>query len=500
MIDPFEAAGPLRKAYLDVDWAGGPLGPVSTWSPTLRGAVDLLLQTRNAVTLFWGPQFVMVYNAAYVDMIGDKHPAALGAPAREVFAEIWEEIGPLLESVLAGRGATWAEDMKLYMDRHGYPEETYFTFSYSAVRGPDGVIEGVIDIASETTVQVIDRRRLDLLGRLTDRISDIDTVPQLLARALPVLRSDPDDLPDVDLRPAGDSPMDRSGDGPIRIPLAGGLDLITGLSPHLPDDEAYRGFLRLVAAALVQGLSRAAARRIAAVEREIAEALQRSLLSNPAQPDNLDVAVRYHPASEGARVGGDWYDAFLLPDGGLAVTVGDVSGHDREAAAAMSQIRSLLRGIASALPGPPDRVLTALDDAMARFGVDTLTSVILGYVDLGTYELHWSNAGHPPPLLLGPDGTVTVLETPAEIILGARVAARRTHHRLRLAPGTAVIFYTDGLVERPDRGLDAGIAALRATLTGRQQLTAVQLCDDLSATVTDRVDDDVVLLIIRRPA
>ncbi|MFC7246006.1 SpoIIE family protein phosphatase [Catellatospora aurea] len=493
MIDPFEAAGRIRPAYLDVDWAAGPLGPVSSWSPTLIGLVDMLLRTRNAVTLFWGPQFVMVYNAAYADMIGDKHPAALGAPAADVFAEIWDDIGPMLDSVLSGGDATWTEDMKLYMDRHGFTEETYFTFSYSAVRGPDSLIEGIIDIASETTEQVIDRRRLELLGRLTDRIGDAATIPGLIAQALPVLRSVPDDLPDVDIRPGGDT-----ADGRVSLPLTDGLHLVTRLNPHLPDDAGYRGFLRLAAVALVQGLHRAAARRAAATEREMAEALQRSLLSRPAQPDSLDVAVRYHPASRGAQVGGDWYDAFLLPDGTLAVTVGDVTGHDRQAAAAMSQIRNLLRGIAHARPASPDQTLTALDDAMTGLSIDTLTTVVLGYIDLSTNVLRWSNAGHPPPLLINPDGTVDILEEPAELLLGTRTKVPRSQHHLRLAPGTTLILYTDGLIERRDRGLDDGLAVLRAALAGRHQSTAEQLCDDLLASVTDWAEDDIVLLIARR--
>jgi hypothetical protein len=392
VITPFDAAGPLWAAYLGVDWAAGPLGPVDGWSPALLGAVDLLLHTRSAVTLFWGPEFVLLYNPAYVPMIGDKHPAALGAPAREVFAEIWDEIGPMLETVRAGGNATWTEDMKLLMERHGYSEETYFTFSYSAVRGPDGTIEGVIDIASETTGLVVGRRRLDLLRRLTDRVADVETVDELVDQALPVLSGAPDDLPGVELR-LGRATAD---DGRVRLPLPEGLELVTGLSPHLPDDEDYRGFLRLVGAALVLGLNRVAVRRAAATERQLAEALQRSLLSHPAQPDHLEVAVRYHPAAEGAWVGGDWYDAFTLPDGSLAVAVGDVTGHDRDAAAAMSQIRNLLRGISYALPVPPEQALTALNDAMTGLSVDVLATVVLARIDLATHAMRWSTRAIRP--------------------------------------------------------------------------------------------------------
>jgi len=494
VIDPFDAAGTLRPAYGCVDWAAGPLGPVSAWSPTLLAAVDVLLQTRSAGTLMWGPEFVLIYNEAYVDMIGDKHPAALGAPAREVFAEIWGEIGPMLQAVWAGRGATWTEDMKLLMDRHGFREETYFTFSYSAVRGPDGAIEGVIDLASETTRQVIGRRRLELLGRLTDRLTDVESLPQLIERALPVLRSDPGDLPRVEIvSGAGDPADDRA-----RLPLGDDLHLVTGLSPHLPDDEDYRGFLRLVAAALAQGRDRVAVRRLATGERQMAEALQRSLLGHPAQPDHLEVAVRYHPAAEGAQVGGDWYDAFMLPDGRLAVAVGDVTGHDRDAAAAMSQIRNLLRGISYALPRPPARVLSALNDAMTGLDVNVFATVVLAQVDPDTHEMRWSNAGHPPPLLLQPDGTAHLLEARAEPLLGTRFGGPRSNHSVQLQPGASVVLYTDGLVERRDRGFDAALRQLREALTGRADFSAEQLCDHLSARFAADPEDDIVLTVVRR--
>ncbi|GAA3297069.1 serine/threonine-protein phosphatase [Dactylosporangium vinaceum] len=483
MIDPFAAAGPLRAQYLGVDWAAGPLGPVSGWSPALLGAADLILHSRNPATLLWGPQFVMLYNAAYVPMIGDKHPAALGAPARQVFGEIWADIGPMLESVRAGRGSTWAEDMRLLMTRHGYPEETYFTFSYSPVRGPDGVIEGVLDIASETTGQVVDRRRLALLARLTDEIADVKTGDEFVERALAALRSDPADLPDVRITDTGPDPDD--------------VQLVTGLSPHLRDDEEYRGFRRLVTAALVHGRARLAERRLAATERQMAEALQRSLLSRPASVDHLQIAVRYRPVAVGAQVGGDWYDAFRLPGDILAVVVGDVTGHDRDAAAAMSQIRNLLRGIAYALPQAPDRILAALDDAMAGLSVDTLATVVLACVDPSTHLMTWSNAGHMPPVLLDAAGP-RLLQARSEMLLGSRLPVQRSSHETYLEPGATVVFYTDGLVERRDRGIDAGLDLLLEALLGRQDLTAEQLCDLLSERFGDNTEDDIVLAVIRR--
>src|ERR1700709_1061696 len=118
MSNPFRTAS-LRDAYAAVDWAKGPLGPVSTWSSALRNAVDLVLQTRFPATLLWGPELVLIYNEAYVPVIADKPPAALGRPAKEVFPEAWGAIGPLLHGVLNGDEATWRSNELVPLKRNG---------------------------------------------------------------------------------------------------------------------------------------------------------------------------------------------------------------------------------------------------------------------------------------------------------------------------------------------------------------------------------------------
>ncbi|GAA3952539.1 PP2C family protein-serine/threonine phosphatase [Actinoplanes auranticolor] len=525
MTEPFAAAGTLRDAYQRVDWAATSLGPVASWSPALRAALDLTLHTRAPVTLLWGSDHVLVYNEAYAPMIGDKHPAALGAPAAKVFAEIWSTIGPMLDAVLAGRGATWVEDLRLLMDRRGFLEETYFTFSYSAVHDSDGRIAGAIDIASETTAQVLGRRRLALLGRLNDQLTDAEDVEQLIEHALPVLRSAPDDLPGVEIvlpedqvpTAAWPAPLDRdvavetTEAGRIaRIRLTGGdrdrseVVLVSRVSPHLAVDEEYLRFFRLLGAALAQGLHRAgvrqAERRATAMERELAEALQRSLLAPPVQPEHTEVAVRYQPVGEGAHIGGDWYDAFTLPDGRVTIVVGDVTGHDRRAAAAMSEIRSLLRGISYALLKSPALVLTGLQEAMRGFAVDAFATVVLAQIereDHGTRTLRWSNAGHPPPVLLAPDGSVRLLEARPETLLGTRERTVRTDHQVQLLPGTSVIFYTDGLVERRGATLDDGLRELTRVLQDCTAMTAEQICDHLLGYFSQDTEDDVVLAVLR---
>ncbi|MFI6822808.1 PP2C family protein-serine/threonine phosphatase [Micromonospora sp. NPDC050187] len=538
MDELFDAAGPLRSAYSRVDWAGTPLGPVPGWSRALRAAVDITLHTRFPVTLFWGPEFVMLYNAAYVDLIGHKHPAALGAPAARVFPEIWDKIGPMLESVRATQRATWTRDMRLLMDRHGYPEECFFTFSYSAVRGTDGQVEGVVDIASETTGQVLSQRRLVVLAELTDTLGELDEPDQILDRAVTVLRRDPHDLPDVDVllpraagvvagRPlppvsptvfdAGDVVVDSSAGTTVvwvRLPDASGMAddavLVARLSQHLPIDEGYVRFVRLVGAAVTQALHRAqtrqAERRVASLERELSEKLQRSLLTPPAQREGLEVAVRYRPATERARLGGDWYDSFLQPDGSLALVIGDVAGHDRQAAATMAQIRNLLRGVAYGAREYPAAVLAGLDTAMIGLRVDAFATAILARVGRdeqqvrpGHHTLVWANAGHLPPVLVTPEGSASLLQTPPEVLLGLDSDAVRSDHRVTLAPGSTVVFYTDGLIERRGTVLDEGLADLTGTLAGRHGSTAEQMCDHLLDRYPASGEDDIALVVLRVP-
>lgn len=505
MRDVLAAAGSLRDNYAAVDWDSTSLGPVGGWSPTLKMAVTTALQTRFPVTLLWGPEYVMLYNEAYVPMIGDKHPAALGRAARDVFPEIWDTIGPMLDSVAGGAGATWVTDLRLLMNRYGYLEETYFTFSYSAVTNDTGGIEGVIDIASETTEQVISNRRLRLLHRLTEELNTITEPRELLARALPVLRDADDDFTAVDLYVPGLTDAVTPTPDLVQEPLAGmGGVLAVRPSPYLGDDGSFRVFLRLVAASLTQALDRTRARqaerRLARMERELSETLQRSLLTPPRQPDHLSVAVRYQSALAQSHIGGDWYDSFLTPDGILTLAVGDVTGHDRHAAAAMAQLRNLLRGIAVSVRRPPSRIIGGLDEAMSTLEVSAMATAIVAQIERdpsGVRVLRWSNAGHPPPVLLHPDGSVELLSAPPVRLLGTGLHRRRDDHTVTLMPGSMVVLYTDGLIERRAVGLDDSLKQLIEALTGRHRLGAEQLCDHLLDTFGSSADDDIVLLVVR---
>jgi len=242
--------------------------------------------------------------------------------------------------------------------------------------------------------------------------------------------------------------------------------------------------------------------------RRVAQAaltLQRSLLSEPPQPDHLEFAVRYVPAAREAQVGGDWYDVFQQPDGATALVIGDVVGHDTEAAACMGQLRGLLRGITFDSADSPAGVLTRLDRAMDGLELKTLATVVVARleqtpeeVEQGVTRLRWSNAGHPPPVVLLPDGSAQVLTTRPELLAGVHTGAARTDHVMTLPRGATVLLYTDGLVERRDQGFDVGIARLAEVVPTLLDLPTEQLADQLLARLlADRNEDDVALIAVQ---
>jgi sigma-B regulation protein RsbU (phosphoserine phosphatase) len=238
----------------------------------------------------------------------------------------------------------------------------------------------------------------------------------------------------------------------------------------------------------------------------VAETLQHSLLTDPPEPDDLQIAVRYRPAGRYQHVGGDWYDAFTQPEGATLLVIGDVVGHDVEAAAAMGQIRSILRGIAYDRPETPAQVLTRVDSVLTGLHVGTLATALVARLEqsanqaaAGLRTLRWSSAGHLPPLLLRPDGRVQVLDSRPERLLGIdQPGRRRRNHESTLRPGDTVLLYTDGLVEHGHRDLDAGIVELADVLGGLAGVPLDELCDKLLVRlITGPTDDDIALLAVR---
>ncbi|SFT60740.1 PAS domain S-box-containing protein [Geodermatophilus amargosae] len=241
-------------------------------------------------------------------------------------------------------------------------------------------------------------------------------------------------------------------------------------------------------------------------QRQLAEGLQRSLLTAPAQPDHVQVVVRYTPAAETAQVGGDWHDAFLQPSGSMIVTVGDVLGHNTEAAAAMGQIRSMLRAIAVTTGAGPAEILRRVDEAMTTLQVDTTATAVVVRLQQtedeaarGVTEVHWSNAGHPPPMVINPDGTVLPLNgIRPELLLGVDDTARRSEFAVTLDRDATLVLYTDGLIERRDQHLDDGLDRLHRSLEELAGRDLDELCDELLARMLQGgSDDDVALVAVR---
>lgn len=192
----FRADQEIALDLAAVDWAATPLGPVEDWPQSLRTAVDILLSSRFSMWMAWGPELTFFCNAAYRrDTLGRKYPWALGRPASEVWAEIWADIGPRIASVLVTGEPTWDEGLLLIIERSGYPEESYHTFSYSALRDDDASIVGMLCVVREDTDRVIAQRRMATLRDLGSDPSVVRTERQMLDHAARQLGNNPYDLP-----------------------------------------------------------------------------------------------------------------------------------------------------------------------------------------------------------------------------------------------------------------------------------------------------------------
>jgi PAS domain S-box-containing protein len=312
--------GELGELMRAKDWSATPLGPPDLWPQSLRSAVSILLPSRAQICLFWGPDLAALYNDAYRPALGIKHPWALGRPAREMWSELWDDVlRPLLEGVLRTGEALWASNYPFALERHGFPEETYFDISYDPVRDESGGVGGIFCIVSETTGRVLGERRLALLRDLGRATSEARSVDEVFRNSAAVLDSNAFDVPFAVLLDATGKPIagcrttqmygwpiDQAHTGEVVLrgtdlepfgPLSGGPwrepahtalvlpvaapgqprsgVLVAGISPRLQLDDAYRDFLRLIASSIGAGVAaaraleeqRAQARALAELDR-----------------------------------------------------------------------------------------------------------------------------------------------------------------------------------------------------------------------------------------
>ena len=232
--------------------------------------------------------------------------------------------------------------------------------------------------------------------------------------------------------------------------------------------------------------------------------LQTALLPRLPRTENLDLAARYRPAAARDQVGGDWYDAVEMSTGAVSLMIGDVVGHDIGAAATMGQMRTTLRALAWAVDDPPSRQVTRLEQAMDDLGVEGLATLVYATVEddadeSGARTLRWTNAGHPPPLLVTPDGHARWLEDDSsDLMLGVMPGAVRTDHAERLPRGSLGLLYTDGLVERRDAHLEHGLDRLLRSASEHVGLAPEPFLDAVLRDLQDGdLGDDVALLAVR---
>ena len=245
-IAPGTEMGERVRAF---DWASTPLGPVETWSIGLRTAVRTCLASDFGMLVVWGPDLTKIYNDRYRELLGsDKHPDALGRPVREVWPEIWDEIGPMFRRVIDTQVPTFDHHGRLVIERNGFPEEAFFTWSYSALYDDDGSVGGVLDVVVETTDQVMAERRFSAVTALGRHLLRAESVTDACLAATRALARWPADIraADVYLRVGGEPALVASNRRAEAAPvpasvlaevIAGGEVVLLGQT-ILPDGPA----------------------------------------------------------------------------------------------------------------------------------------------------------------------------------------------------------------------------------------------------------------------
>ncbi|BAY80126.1 multi-sensor hybrid histidine kinase (plasmid) [Nostoc linckia NIES-25] len=326
--------GEMGARMRELDWSQTSLGPTQHWPQSLKTAVRIMLTCRQPMFVWWGDELINLYNDPYKAIIGGKHPQALGQPASHVWREIWDQVRPRAESALLKNEGTYDEALLLIMERNGYPEETYYTFSYSPVPNDEGETGGIICANTDDTQRIISERQLKLLRELATRTADARTFDEACTLSASCLETNPYDLPfamiylvdpdrqevflartcgiepnhiavpqtvslnsdaiwpfgevmtthqtklvDIVAADFGSLPCgvwERSPHQAVTVPIAPSGEtgkaaiLIAGLNPFRLFDDNYKGFIELVAAQIAASIANAQAYE---QERKRAEAL-----------------------------------------------------------------------------------------------------------------------------------------------------------------------------------------------------------------------------------
>lgn len=542
-----------------VVWSRGGLDEPASWPAGLSGVVRTVLSGAVPMALALGPQFLLVYNDAYADLIGGKHPDAFGCPAAEALSENWDVPGhgDVVERVYR-TGEPFVESqtrLPLRRSADDPVQMVLFSRAYTPVRADDGTILGVLTVISELTEVA---RALsgvaELSARLTSALTVDDVVREALRHAMEIgvdharvllpegsatrmarrAAADPWDesterlpplwvqvpadapLPSAatmrdgrprwlenareletfrsgfEREPLGATPLGAVATVPLPVgPWQGALSL--GWHDKRAFSEAYRSALSTVGTLIGAALARA---QRFDEQFGLADTLQRNLLPSglPHLPGLL-LGARFAASTPGAGVGGDFYDAFPLPDGRVLVAIGEVVGQGAGAATLAGQVRAALRALALQNPDPA-AVLAALDPLVRSLSVDELVTALVAVVDEPAGAVEIADAGHPQPLLRrrSAETDAVVVDLPVGPPLG--VGSPRAATRRAFDPGDLLLFVTDGLLPVLEPTA-ADLEPVRRALAERPELDPRGLCVHLLERFADR-QDDVTLLAVAR--
>ncbi|WP_328478659.1 SpoIIE family protein phosphatase [Actinoplanes sp. NBC_00393] len=280
----FERGGEMGGRMSALDWSTSPLGDPSTWPAELVEAVVTMLASRAQIIIFWGPEYTALYNDAYIAALGGKHPAHLGRPGRELWAETWDLLRELFDGVLTTDRSYYAPDHPFLLERHGFLEEAYFDISYDPIRDGTGRAAGVFCIVTDTTGRVLSERRVRTLSALGRRLADSPDPVALVAEVAAVLAENAKDVPyaallmdepaphpviravidsgkpgRVALRELVAEPAEPAADEALVLPIDTAGALVLGVSRFLALEGDYRDFLELAAAQISRAVANARA-------------------------------------------------------------------------------------------------------------------------------------------------------------------------------------------------------------------------------------------------
>ncbi len=193
--DTFVGGGEMGELMRSQDWSQTPFGPVEQWSPSLRSALSICLNSRFPIAIYWGTDRLLLYNDAWRPIVGNKHPWSLGRPGQEVWPEIWDDIGPEFEQVFATGEGIFHSDELLAMYRFGYTEECFFDYTFNPIQGEGGGVEGIFNVVSETTYRVLNDRRARFLRELAATTGNIKTIDAVYTQITKVLQANSTDIP-----------------------------------------------------------------------------------------------------------------------------------------------------------------------------------------------------------------------------------------------------------------------------------------------------------------